>query len=154
MHFEKNFCVTSLPLLLKSLFVIVPILIVALIALAANIVWSMQINKKKRKRILDKGIKVKIINFLVVFFSLMAYGIIGLDYNYYLLVFFIVSLLLLGAYFILEHLKLVKIKKDIWIWTTVVTVLFAILFVYCQFEGGSYSKSGGLQSSCPSRLIF
>lgn len=152
----QNFCAAPAPLLWKSLFLIVPLLILILIFLAVSIVWTMIGNKKSRKKIMDKKIKIKLIHFLVVFFSLIAYGIIGLDYSVYPLVFFIIAMLIIGSYYLVEYFKLMKIKREAWIWTTMAGLIFAVLFIVCYSSPIHHNFTAGedFQGECPSRIFF
>lgn len=155
---KSYWCIAPTPLLLKSLYFIIPLLVIVLVFLGVKIIRMVYLKDKSRKTSFDKKIKEKSVYFLVVFLSLFSYGIIGLDQNFYLLVFFIISLLFIGGFFFLEYFNIAKVEKEKWIWATALAVAFAGLFVYCQImETVEYRKmknSAEYQLYCPYRKLF
>lgn len=154
---SKNvFCAAPAPLLWKGLFYFIPFLTLVLIALAGYMIFKMYKNRKKRKKAIDKTVKIILLWFSVVFLSLVAYGLVGLDFNFYLLVFFIISLLVLGAFFLAEHLKLFQVRRSIWIIFTILALLFAAFFIVC-FIGDirdDVEFANGSKVNCLDRSLF
>ena len=154
---KKNlFCGLPAPLLWKGLFYFIPLLTAILFILAAHMIIHMYKNKKQGKNAIDKKLKIVALWFTVVFLSLITYGIVGLDFNYYLLVFFIVMVLVLGAFFLGERFRLFRIHRLAWIAAAIAAVTFAALFAICFVstvrENAAFAN--GLQTSCLNRILF
>jgi len=150
------FCAAPAPLLWKGLFFLIPLLSFVLIILAARILIGAYGNKKAKKKIFDKKIKITLLYFSVIFLSLITYGIVGLDFNFYLLLFFLISLFILGAFFLGEHFKLLKIRRELWIGATAIALLFALFFVVCFVSSIRESKhvQNDPNMTCLNRIIF
>lgn len=152
----KGFCAAPAPLLWKGLFLLIPILTLVLIGISFSMARGIYKNRKHRKEIWDKENKKKLLYFSVLSLSLLTYGVVGLNFDFYLLVFFMVSLWILSGFFMGEHLKLFRLRKEWWMLMTVLTLLFATLFAFCYVEEvrGSISNQKSPQASCPSRILF
>lgn len=150
------FCAAPAPLLWKGMFFFIPMLAVAVIALGIYAIMAMHKNKKSGKKILDKKIKTILIYFSVAFLSLMTYGIIGLDFNFYLLVFFMLSLYVIGAFFVGEHFKLFKVRQSAWIALTAAALIFGVMFIVCFLTYVSERKHVGNEPDmkCLNRDLF
>lgn len=154
--FGKSFCAAPAPLLWKGLFFIIPLLTLGLFILIARVLFGIYKNKRDGKKLLNKKIKIQLLYLLVIFLSLVTYGLIGLDFNYYLLLFFLISFFVLGAFFLGEHFKLVKIRRELWIGVTAAAIFFALWFVVCFISSIRESKHIGNEPnmSCLNRAIL
>lgn len=126
----SGFCVGSTPFLWKSLFFIVPVMTVILIALSLFILFDIYKNKNKKK-VLSKEIKRKLLYLMILTLSLLTYGLVGLSFEFYLLVFFFVCIWILLGFFLGEHFKLIKIGCGAWFMVAAVAMIFALLFGIC-----------------------
>ena len=154
---KKNFaCVGSAPLLWKGMFFLIPLLAVVLLVLGFHMAMRIYLNKKKHRRIFDTTVKIYTLWFLVVLLSLMTYGVVGLDFNFYLLVLFVITLLMLGAFYVGERLSLFRVHHSRWIALTILALIFATFFVICFVRTilESSSSADGRQTSCVNRLVF
>ena len=153
---EIQSCFGPGPLLWKGLFYFIPILTVVLFYLALRISVRICSNKKRSRKIIDKFVKIHSLWFGVVFLSLISYGIIGLDYNYYLLEFFIVTLLTLGGFYIGERHRLFKISHAVWIASLMASLLFALIFSisFVSAVGAYEINNDKVQSQCSQRIWF
>jgi hypothetical protein len=154
---KKNFaCIGSAPLLWKGMFLFVPLLVGVLFFLGFRIVLAMYLNKKKNSKLIDKVSKIRIIWFLVVFLSLVTYGIVGLDFNFYLLVFFVTTLLIIGAFYCGEYFRLFKVHHSRWILMTILSLIFATFFViyFVKTIRSNNMPLDSEQSNCINRLLF
>lgn len=157
---KNNFaCIGTAPLLWKSMFFLIPLLAVVFAVLVVSIIIHLRLNKKKRKALLDSTLKIRIIWFLVVLLSLLTYGIIGLDFNFYLLVLLVISLLVLAAFYTGEKLRLFRVHYSRWIVFIILAVVFAAFFLICSIKTIRENRQNvlsedGKQTSCINRSIF
>lgn len=153
---KRSFCAAPAPLLWKGLFFIIPLLILALLFFAIKILMGILKNKKEGKKVLDEKIKMQLLYISVVFLSLITYGLLGLDFNFYLLLFFFISIYTLGAFSLGEHFKLVVIRRELWIGVTAIAIFFGLFFVVCFFNSIRESKHVGNEPDmvCLNRFVL
>ncbi len=153
---EILFCAAPAPLLWKGLFYFIPLLAIALIGIAIHIAIAAYKKRKAGKKILDKKMKTSLVYFSVIFLSLMTYGIVGLDFNFYLLVFFMLALYVVGAFFAGEYFKLFKVRREFWVAFAAAALIFATFFLVCFVssvrENEAFKK--GTQVDCLNRMLF
>src|SRR6266702_2692160 len=99
-------CVGLAPLFWKGMFFIIPFFFVVLAALGIYLVRHVYLNKKAKKKCFDLKTKISLLWFGVDFLSLVVYGIIGLDFTFYLLTLFIISMLILGGFYVGKRFRL------------------------------------------------
>lgn len=126
-----GFCVGPTPILWKSLFFIIPIMTAVLIALSLFILVEIYRNKNKKGKILTKDLKKQFLYLIVLALSLLTYGLVGLSFEFYLLVFFFICVWILFGFFIGEHWKLIKVGCSAWFAVAAVAMVFALLFGIC-----------------------
>lgn len=155
-NLKGSFCAAPAPFLWNSLFLIIPLLTLFLVGLSFSLLLDVYKNKKKGVSILDKKVKNKFIFLFVVAFSLLTYGLVGLSFNYYLLVYFFICIWILLGFFVGEHLKIFKIKREFWIGMTLVATIFAIAFGVCYMQGvrEKIAQTNGVQLNCFNRSLF
>ncbi|EKE25634.1 MAG: hypothetical protein ACD_5C00090G0003 [uncultured bacterium] len=152
----SGFCVGPAPFLWKSLFLIVPIMTAISIALSLFILVGIYKNKNSKKKIWDNDIKKKFLYLTVLALSLLTYGLVGLSFEFYLLVFFFICIWILLGFFVGEYLKLMKIKCGTWFLVAAIAMIFALLFGICYLGGikGRIETKKEVRASCHDSSVF
>lgn len=153
---KKVFCLGPAPLLWKGLFLLVPLLVLVFLVLVFYICIRVWRNRKKKQQIIDCRLKIYLLWLAIVFLSLIAYGIIGPDFQLYTLVFFIFFFLVLIGFYLGERWKLYMIRDSRWIIVTALIVIFGIFFLINWVERVGQAKMGNsaTQSLCKNGQIF